>query len=155
MSDELALRFGQKESDGGYPVFFGDEPVGVFQPPFSGDLTDEVAETEAAVLEHWAGAAPGERAVLWDILEKLAKRLTTMGAALSEALFAANPPLAEALASVPADASLVLQFESDERELLRLPWEYLTDPDGRRLAALRSLVRCLGLPSKNTRLRFR
>jgi len=24
----------------------------------------------------------------------------------------------------------VLQFERDERELLRLPWEYLTDPDG-------------------------
>jgi hypothetical protein len=49
MSDELVLRFGQKEPDGSYPVFIGDEPVGVFQPPFSGDLTAEVAETEAAV----------------------------------------------------------------------------------------------------------
>jgi urocanate hydratase len=49
MSDELVLRFGQKQPDGSYPVFIGDEPVGVFQPPFSGDLTTEVAETKAAV----------------------------------------------------------------------------------------------------------
>jgi hypothetical protein len=147
MSDELVLRFGQKQPDGSYPVFISDEPVGVFQPPFSGDLTAEVAETEATVLEHWAGAAPGERTVLLGILERLARRLTAMGAVLSEALFAANPPLAEALADAPADASLVLQFESDERELLRLPWEYLTDPDGRRLAALRPLARRLGPPS--------
>jgi tetratricopeptide (TPR) repeat protein len=147
MSDELVLRFGQKEPDGSYPVFIGDEPVGVFQPPFSGDLTAEVVETEAAVLEHWAGAAPGERTVLLGILERLARRLTAMGVILSEALFVANPPLAEALADAPADASLVLQFEPDERELLRLPWEYLTDPDGRRLAALHPLARRLGPPS--------
>jgi hypothetical protein len=44
MSDELVLRFGQKQPNGSYPVFIGDEPVGVFQPPFSGDLTAEVAE---------------------------------------------------------------------------------------------------------------
>ncbi|MBM4466908.1 MAG: hypothetical protein FJ014_15380, partial [Chloroflexi bacterium] len=97
MSDELVLRFGQKQPDGSYPVFIGDRPAGSFQPSFSGDLTAEVAETEAAVLEHWAGAAPGERTVLWDILEKLARRLMAMGAALSEALFVRNPPLVEAL----------------------------------------------------------
>ena len=147
MSDELVLRFGRKQPDGNYPVFFGDHPVGFFQPPFSGDLTDEVAQNEAEVLEYWAGAAPSERTVLWSILQKLAQRLMAMGAVLSETLFAACPPLAKALAEAPADASLVLQFEPNERELLRLPWEYLTDPGGRRLAALRPLVRRLGQPS--------
>jgi len=152
MSEELVLRFGPREPEGGYPVFVGGQPVGAFRPPFSGDLTAELAETEVAVLEHWAGAAPGERKVLLDILDKLARQLTAMGAALSEALFGANPPLA--LAEAPAEARLVLQFEPQERELLRLPWEYLTDPDGRRLAALCSLARRLALtpgPSPNFR----
>ena len=162
MSDELVLRFGSREPDGSYPVFLTSPspphpppplPMGEggrrgegmrFQPPFSGDLTAEVAETEVRVLEYWAGATPGERADLLRILGKLAKHLTDMGVALSKALFTANPPLAQALAKAPADAPLVLQFEPDERELLRLPWEYLTDTAGRRLAAVRPLARRLG-----------
>jgi len=136
MDEELVLRFGPREPGGSYPVFVAGARAGTFHPPFGAEFALGVEEWQQEALEGLGRTAdPAERNRLLEVLAELARGLTAAGKALYSALFDANPDLAVRLRAAPPEARLALEFDRGARGLLPLPWEYLTAPDGRRLAA--------------------
>jgi tetratricopeptide (TPR) repeat protein len=137
MSD-FTLIFGPPSNEGCYPLhyrlYLAGERVGHFCSPF------DQPSLEAFLTLVRNPPRPGEET------EALGRNLMAFGQALYQALWGENPTLAGIYESLPANARLILAFEPEATALLRLPWEYITGPDGHPLAAQRPLARrILGL----------
>ncbi len=137
MSD-FTLTFGPPFHEGHYPLhyplYLAGERVGHFCSPF------DQPSLEAFLTSTRRPPRPGEET------EALSQQLRAFGQALHQALLGENPTLARAYEGLSAEAHLILAFEPGATALLRLPWEYVTGPDGCPLAAQRPLARrILGL----------